>query len=399
MKYRFSLIILLLLFSCSELIPNYEQELKSNSITANYSGLLPYNNRPVWDTLANGIILKKVDSLYYFQDDMVFKDRDLSFLCPSRSDGIMQSSYYWPGGIVYYSYHHSLLPSDTLKCRLAMNDIMANASVTFKPKTSITPNYVVFVPSSNTQSYVGMIGGAQQIEIDTSWVIKGNIIHEILHSLGFLHEHCRSDRDDYIVVYPENILSEDYHNFQKYQMPFAADIGNFDFSSIMMYSSMAFSSNGLPTMRKIDGTTFGSQRESLSDGDKAGIAAIYGPPFHRLESRYSILDEVVGGSTDKLITSNTDSLVFYSDKACTMRAALQYPREIKIKSTHKTANGGRYYESISYSTVIIPAGTISFFLGQWVDTEWYEYSNPYIIDITTHDIVNYAAPHIFWSRD
>ena len=33
-----------------------------------------------------------------------------------------------------------------------------------------------------------------------------NIIHEIFHTLGRYHEHSREDRDEYVIVHPENIL-------------------------------------------------------------------------------------------------------------------------------------------------------------------------------------------------
>ena len=43
----------------------------------------------------------------------------------------------------------------------------------------------------------------------------------------------------------------------------------------MHYDSYAFSANGQPTITKKDGTTFSSQRSSLSPGDLTGIATLY----------------------------------------------------------------------------------------------------------------------------
>lgn len=35
--------------------------------------------------------------------------------------------------------------------------------------------------------------------------VKGKIQHEILHTLGFWHEHTRPDRDSYVQVFFENV--------------------------------------------------------------------------------------------------------------------------------------------------------------------------------------------------
>lgn len=44
-------------------------------------------------------------------------------------------------------------------------------------------------------------------------------MHELMHTLGFWHEHTRPDRDDYIHVYENNILKgkilDDVETFYK----------------------------------------------------------------------------------------------------------------------------------------------------------------------------------------
>jgi hypothetical protein len=42
-----------------------------------------------------------------------------------------------------------------------------------------------------------------------------------------------------------------------------------------MYPSSAFSSNGLPTIVKKDGSTFTAQRTALSTKDKEAVAIMY----------------------------------------------------------------------------------------------------------------------------
>ena len=51
-----------------------------------------------------------------------------------------------------------------------------------------------------------MIGGGQTVSLQ-AWgcMYTGTAIHEIMHALGFYHEHTRTDRDNYIKVHWENI--------------------------------------------------------------------------------------------------------------------------------------------------------------------------------------------------
>ena len=40
-------------------------------------------------------------------------------------------------------------------------------------------------------------------------------VHELVHALGFVHEHTRPDRDSFVVVNPENIEAGKEGNFGK----------------------------------------------------------------------------------------------------------------------------------------------------------------------------------------
>ena len=40
-------------------------------------------------------------------------------------------------------------------------------------------------------------------------------VHELFHTLGFVHEHTRPDRDDFISINFENIVSSEEKNFEK----------------------------------------------------------------------------------------------------------------------------------------------------------------------------------------
>lgn len=43
----------------------------------------------------------------------------------------------------------------------------------------------------------------------------GVVLHEMMHILGFLHEHSREDRDDYINIISKHIDKNHLNNFLK----------------------------------------------------------------------------------------------------------------------------------------------------------------------------------------
>ena len=99
--------------------------------------------------------------------------------------------------------------------------------------------------------------------------IRGNIIHELAHLLGFYHEHTRIDRDEYIEIIWENIIPNHLNDFEKLNPDVYDSLGvGYDLGSIMHYQLNAFSINdSLPTIRVKEGVNYTGvvgQRNGLS---------------------------------------------------------------------------------------------------------------------------------------
>ncbi|GFQ70036.1 astacin-like metalloprotease toxin 1 [Trichonephila clavata] len=96
----------------------------------------------------------------------------------------------------------------------------------------------------------------------------GTILHELMHALGFQHEHNRPDRDDYLIIHRENIDPDGRDQFRKLS-PNRYEWIDFeiDYQSVMMYESYAFSRNGNITIQRIDGGII-RKNERLSRMDK-----------------------------------------------------------------------------------------------------------------------------------
>ncbi|MEQ8769674.1 MAG: M12 family metallopeptidase [Phycisphaerales bacterium] len=126
-------------------------------------------------------------------------------------------------------------------------------------------------------------------EMDTTWIgqiinieswTEGVIVHEVLHAMGFLHEHQRADRDTYVTIFEENVNEEDLSQFTISNNP-ANQFGDYDFESIMHYSRFAFSADGGEVIR-VNQPWFAAyanvigNRGSMSVGDAQSLQALYG---------------------------------------------------------------------------------------------------------------------------
>lgn len=94
-----------------------------------------------------------------------------------------------------------------------------------------------FRNSDGCSSWVGRQGGRQDINLPVGCG-TGAVVHEILHALGFHHEHVRHDRDHHVQILWDNIQNSKRHNFRKDDL--ACDIGTYDYPSIMHYHGYAF---------------------------------------------------------------------------------------------------------------------------------------------------------------
>jgi len=184
------------------------------------------------------------------------------------------SSARWPNATMYYAIDADVPnPSRILT---AIDHWNTRTPFTIMPRTT-QPNYVRFQradPGSACYSFVGMIGGAQSIVLEDACT-SGNVIHEIGHAWGLLHEQARNDRNAYVTVLFENIDKQSADNFV--QDPAATqDQGYYDFDSIMHYGFRDFTSNGADTLESVPlGIPFG-QRAGLSAGDIDGVSRLYG---------------------------------------------------------------------------------------------------------------------------
>ena len=185
----------------------------------------------------------------------------------------------WPNGIVPYVFDANVDSTNKARMRESMLAWEAVANVRFTARTAES-NYVHIFSGSGNWSYVGKIGGQQDLCI-YNWTYKYIMAHELGHALGLWHEQSRADRDNYIKINWANIISGMSYNFDKH--PEAAMTGSYDLDSVMHYSQCAFSVGPCSSKPTITVLAPNKSRQSqigqithLSVGDVAAMTEMYG---------------------------------------------------------------------------------------------------------------------------
>ncbi|GFQ97831.1 zinc metalloproteinase nas-15, partial [Trichonephila clavata] len=110
----------------------------------------------------------------------------------------------WMDGIVPFKISDSFGSKGKGTVYLAMRDIMMKTCIRFVPKKSYSNTFIFIEPGIGCRSSIEKLLSGK-ISISRVCNSKGIIIHELMHVLGFHHEHNRPDRDEYVKIIWENI--------------------------------------------------------------------------------------------------------------------------------------------------------------------------------------------------
>lgn len=224
------------------------------------------------------ISCEKINGEYIFQGDIILTETQLDDFVNSKGGAIASLSKRWPNNTVYFTINENVTKRERIVAAIAAYH--SNTNIKFENRTT-EENYVEFTRSSDdgTWSNLGMINGKQKIVL-ADWADEGSVIHEIGHTVGLIHEHSRSDRDQFVKIITSNIQSGKKHNFRIVKN--SINSSTFDWNSIMLYPYDAFSKNPtstdiskLATITKLDGTLYPINNTNLSSTDIELINTLY----------------------------------------------------------------------------------------------------------------------------
>ncbi|XP_063842691.1 zinc metalloproteinase nas-15-like [Scylla paramamosain] len=189
----------------------------------------------------------------------------------------------WPGGRLLYQLDFDTESNRYVKDLIlsAVDEINAERCVTLTTASSSDVDHVSIRLGGDYSSHMGRQGGAQNLTVVAETIHRGSVMHELMHALGFGHEHNRPDRDDYVVIDFSNIHDTAKPYFKKYtsQDPVKDEQLAYDYMSLMhatdMYDDRVNIDTSKPVIWRKDGGQDLGQRSMLTPLDKQRLRKIY----------------------------------------------------------------------------------------------------------------------------
>ncbi|KAK2580109.1 hypothetical protein KPH14_012387 [Odynerus spinipes] len=223
-----------------------------------------------------------------------YAEGDILFPVTLGRNGLKAESARWPDGVIPYMISPYFDERQRKLIHDAMEEYHKYTCIKFKPYTGEESDYIrITAGTTGCWSSVGRIGGRQDVNLQVPGCVtkKGTVIHELMHAVGFFHEQSRYERDEYVSIQWNNIMSGHESNFEKASKELTDAFGvGYDYGSVMHYSAYAFSKNGQQTIvPKEPGGLLGligeifqgktkvelGQREGLSKRDIQKIRKMY----------------------------------------------------------------------------------------------------------------------------
>ncbi|XP_038216209.1 uncharacterized protein LOC119835454 [Zerene cesonia] len=141
--------------------------------------------------------------------------------------------------------------------------------------------------------------GVQMVVFGYDCMSLGEIVHEVMHILGFSHEHTRPDRDRYITILWDNI-KPGYKKYFSVREEDPLSSLPYDYASVLHYPPRAFSRNGKVTIVTENGVKIG-QREALSETDVEKVSIVYSAECTKRNKEYLLTTcpSVINTTPDK----------------------------------------------------------------------------------------------------
>ncbi|OWA50040.1 putative Zinc metalloproteinase nas-4 [Hypsibius exemplaris] len=201
---------------------------------------------------------------------------------PSRRrkrNAVVFSYFRWADGVIPFTMDILYNKTERMHILTAMNEFHGKTCIRFTPR-NFHKDFLSIIKHRGCASKIGRQGGRQPLFLNQECIDPkrpGIVMHELMHSLGFLHEQTRHDRDDFIDVLWSNIAPDHQDNFAKVDQRLVGIYdAPYDYGSVMHYGPNFFAVNYTnPTIIPKKPTNVLGQRTRLSDADAMKINKLY----------------------------------------------------------------------------------------------------------------------------
>ncbi|XP_050087684.1 zinc metalloproteinase nas-4-like [Anopheles aquasalis] len=198
---------------------------------------------------------------------------------------VLPKDYRWPNATIPYMFDESLLntPQRTI-IRAAMEVLQHRTCVRFVERSREVQHLLITAEeTSGCWADTGQQTGTTYLNLPSYCTQSiGTILHELLHALGFLHQHTRPDRDRYVCVRYENVLPQPsaLYNYEiVWPWTHLAFPLPYDFESIMHYTPDMYSIAPGRSMTMVPRHPWNisqlGQRNHLTEHDVLAIHFVY----------------------------------------------------------------------------------------------------------------------------
>nr|CAH0101535.1 unnamed protein product [Daphnia galeata] len=198
----------------------------------------------------------------------------------NRRKNILKSRELWPNAKIPYIISVSYNQKQRKIIAFGMKAFHNKTCVRFVRRTT-EKNYIIIKKTGEgCWSDIGMTGLRQTVSLDDKCILSespGIVMHELLHVLGFYHEHQRPDRDKYVSINLDNIDPKNRDYFEKVKIwDFRVVRFAYDYGSVMHYPADAFAKNtSTPVIVPLRGKPIIGNRRHFSPLDLMKLKHLY----------------------------------------------------------------------------------------------------------------------------
>ncbi|EJW82904.1 zinc metalloproteinase nas-1 [Wuchereria bancrofti] len=167
-----------------------------------------------------------------------------------RGSAVIFENDKWPNGRIPYVISSTYTLYQRAIIARAISAYATRTCIRFTPRQLYDRDYIIISKTDGCfADFAHVGGGPQQVSLADECLNYATVIHELMHVIGFIHEHQRNDRDHFVNILWQNIIPGANTDFEKLTSVKLSYYGErYDYFSIMHYESTEGSRNGKNTV-------------------------------------------------------------------------------------------------------------------------------------------------------